>query len=359
MKKICFVDYDMAVTGGVEQVTASLANELCKKYEVYVYSINDTADIAYDLDKRIHYYKGLKGATRLRQMIIPVFGAFCRFVKKEEIDLVIMMGHYSALIVSACRFFTKAKFIFCDHGALMNQWHEKDITLIRLWNSIMAHKVITLTEQTKADYIRKFHLKKLKVQCIYNWIDPQLLKVNRPYEPESKSILTVGRFGKEKGYDLLLEVAKKVLPEHEDWQWHLYGVGETFEDTKKEIYRAGLDKQLILKGNVKGVYKLFNDYAFIVLTSYREGLPLVLLEASACGLPMVSFDVMTGPNEIITDGVNGRLIKPYDCDKMADCINELIDNKERRKELSEGTTICLEKFSYDRILKEWEELLDM
>lgn len=358
MKKVCFVDYDMAVTGGAEQVTASLANELCKKYEVYIYSINDTANIAYDLDERIHYYKELKGVTRLRQMITGIFMPFCKLIKKEKIDTVIMMGNYPALIVSACRFFTKAKYIYCDHGALMNQWHQKDITMIRLWNSIISHKVVTLTEQTKMDYINKFHLKDSKVQCIYNWIDPKLLQVNRPYELESKIILTVGRFGKEKGYDLLLEVAKKVLPEHKDWKWHLYGAGETFEDTKKEIHKAGLEKQLVLKGNVKEVYKLFNDYAFVVLTSYREGLPLVLLEASACGLPMVSFDVMTGPNEIITDGVNGYLIKPYDCDQMAKCINELIADKEIRKRLSQGTTICLEKFSYDKILKEWEAILE-
>lgn len=359
MKKICFVDYDMAVTGGAEQVTASLANEFCKKYEVYIYSINDTANIAYDLDKRIHYYKELKGVTRLRQMAVGVFKPFCKLIKKEKIDTVIMMGNYPALIVSACSFFTKAKYIYCDHGALMNQWHQKDITMIRFWNSIIANKVVTLTEQTKEDYIRKFHLKKSKVQCIYNWIDPKLLQINSLYNVESKKILTVGRFGKEKGYDLLLEVAKKVLPEHKDWQWHLYGTGETFGNTKKEISRAGLEKQLVLKGNVKDVYKLFKEYAFFVLTSYREGLPLVLLEASACGLPMVSFDVMTGPNEIVSDGVNGHLIKPYDCEQMAKCINELIDDQESRIKLSEGTNSCLEKFSYNRIMKEWEDLLDM
>ena len=113
MKKICFVDYDMAVTGGAEQVTASLANEFCKKYEVYIYSINDTADVAYDLDERIHYYKELKGITRLRHMMTGVLTPFCELIKKENIDTVIMMGNYPALIVSACRFFTLSIAILC------------------------------------------------------------------------------------------------------------------------------------------------------------------------------------------------------------------------------------------------------
>lgn len=357
MKKICFVDYDMSVTGGAEQVTASLANELCKEYEVYIYSINDGGEAAYQFDKRIHYYKELKGVTRLRQMITGVFKPFCNLVKTEGIDTVILMGNYPALIVSLCRFFTKARFIYCDHGALMNQWHQKDITLIRYWDALIAHKVITLTEQTRRDYIEKFRLKESKVQCIYNWISPEVLEASRTYDMSSKYILTVGRFGKEKGYDLLVKVAKQVLTKHPDWQWHLYGTGETFNEIKKEVEVSGLGEQLILKGNVKEAYKLYNDYSFLVLPSYREGLPLVLLEASACGLPMISFDIMTGPNEIIQNGVNGSLIPPYDCEKMATAINELIEDADKRRNMSEGTKVCMDKFSCEKILDDWRLLL--
>ena len=71
-----------------------------------------------------------------------------------------------------------------------------------------------------------------------------------------------------------------------------------FDEIHRKIAEYGLTAQLIQKGNVKDVYKLYNDYAFLVLPSYREGLPLVLLEAKASGLPMVSFDVTTGPKEI-------------------------------------------------------------
>ena len=357
MKKICFVDYDMAVTGGAEQVTASLANELCKEYEVYIYSINDAGKVAYQLDERIHYYKGLQNATRLRQMITGVFSPFCKLVKAEKIDTVIMMGNYPALIVSFCRFFTKAKFIFCDHGALMNQWHQKDIVAIRYWASIASHKVITLTEQTRKDYIEKFHLRPKKVKCIYNWIAPELLQLASSYEETSKCILTVGRFGKEKGYDLLVRVAKQVLPKHPDWQWHLYGIGETFDSIKEMVRENGLEEQVILKGNVPEVYKQYHKYAFLVLPSYREGLPLVLLEAAACKLPMVSFDIMTGPNEIIIDDENGMLIPPYDCEAMAEGIEKLIENGALRKRYSEGTQRYLDKFDYERILEDWKDIL--
>lgn len=93
----------------------------------------------------------------------------------------------------------------------MNQWKQKDITAIRFWNSLIAHRVVVLTEKTKKDYIKKFHVPTSKICCIYNWIEKDVLELKQPYNLESRKILSVGRFGKEKGYDMLVEVAKKIL----------------------------------------------------------------------------------------------------------------------------------------------------
>lgn len=357
MKKICFVNYDMSIIGGAEQVTATLANVLCKEYLVYVYSINDCGEIAYKLDEKVTYIKKLKNANRLREMMLGTFKPFCDLVKREKIDTVVMMGNYPALIVSLCRFFTKAKYIYCDHGALMNQWHQKSITLIRYWDALVSHKTITLTEKTREDYIDKFHISSDKVKCIYNWISPEILKVKKDYDIHSKKILSVGRFGKEKGHDLLVKVAKQVLPKHPDWEWHVYGTGEEFENISHKVQENNLCNQLILKGNVPEVYKKYSEYSILVLTSYREGLPLVLLEANALGIPMVSFNIITGPNEIIVDGDNGFLIEPYDCEKMAESINELIENEDMRLAQSQNTKKYNSKFSCETIFNEWRKIL--
>lgn len=359
MKTVCFVNFDMSVIGGAEKVTMSLANEFCNRYHVFIYSINGrNKEIPYTLDKRVKYYAELENKTRLREMIEGVFHNFNRFVKENNIDIVITMGNYPALIVSFTKFFNKAKYVFCDHGALMNQWHQKDITLIRFWDAVTSKRVVALTEQTKKDYIRKFHLSEKKVECIYNWIGQEVLECREEYDAESKYILTVGRFGKEKGYDMLLKVAKKVLPKNPEWTWHLYGVGETFDEIKEQALECGLEKQLIFKGNVKDAYRLYHKYAFLVLPSYREGMPLVLLEAKAIGLPMVSFDIMTGPNEIIRDGEDGFLIEPYDCDKMAEKMEVLMKNMNLRRKQSQETCVGLGKFSQEQIMDKWENLIE-
>ena len=345
MKKLCFVNYDMTVTGGVEQVTTTLANEFCKEYEVYIYAIfGKGGHVPYDLAPRITYRAELEEECRIRDRIKKTFRPFRDFVRQNQIDVVFLMENYPAMTVSPVRFFTKAKYVFCDHGALMNEWEKKDIRLFRFWDSMISHCTVTLTEQNRQDYIRKFHTNPKKIRSIYNWIKPEILAMRKEYNKDSRRIITVGRFSEEKGYD-------------PDWEWHLYGMGDMFDEIHRKIAEYGLTAQLIQKGNVKDVYKLYNDYAFLVLPSYREGLPLVLLEAKASGLPMVSFDVTTGPKEIIEEGMDGYLIPPYNLDKMANKIELLMESEERRIAFSEHTISGVKKFKKEEIYRQWKNLI--
>lgn len=268
------------------------------------------------------------------------------------------MENHPAITVSPVRFFTKAKYVFCDHGALMNEWEKKDITAFRFWDGLISHKIVTLTEQTRQDYIKRFKTNPKKIRSIYNWIPEEVLKARRPYDSTSKKIITVGRFSEEKGHDMLVEAAKLVLPKYPDWQWDLYGTGDTLDEIRKKIEEYGLGKQLILKGNVKDVYQVYGDYAFLVLPSYREGLPLVLLEAKALGLPMISFDITTGPNEIIKDGKDGYLIPPYDIQKMAERIEKFITDEAQRVSFSKNTEDGIEKFEKKQIYDQWVQLIE-
>ena len=93
--------------------------------------------------------------------------------------------------------------------------------------------------------------------------------------------------------------------------------------------------------------------------SRTEGLGLVLLEASACGLPLISYDCPSGPREIVTDGENGYLIPHVgDIDAMAEKICLLIENAELRKQMGEKAKLMVDKFSPLRIKEQWINLFD-
>ena len=289
MKNIAIVDYNLSVVGGAEHVAVNLANELSKYYGVHLISIHaGNGEPAFHLGEKVQYSAILEQDERLRESIKKFGKPFVKYVEKNNISTVIMIGDYAGIITIPTKRRTKAKYIFCEHGALMNQWSEKDITFMRLVCALFSNKIITLTKSSRDSYIEKFHIRDKKVDFIYNWIE-QI--GDKRYSKDTKKIMSVGRFSPEKQYDLLLEVAEKVLPKHQDWKWEIYGEGETFQTVQNLIKEKRLEKQVILKGNERNIQEKYPEYGIFVLTSYREGLPMVLLEAKANHLPMISFDV--------------------------------------------------------------------
>lgn len=356
-RKICIVDYNMAVRGGVEQVTANLSSELTKYYEVHLIGLCQTGALEYTIDQSVKYTAFLEKEYRLREMRKRCKSLLIDYFRKNNIDVVIIQGNYPGFIVSAVRGIVKTKLIFCDHGALMNQWKRKDIVSIRWISALSSHRVVTLTQQSREDYCRKFYLSPKRVKCIYNWIDTNQT-CSDVYAKDSHRIVSAGRFGKEKGFDLLVKAFFPVAQKHPDWHLDIYGDGEMMSVVKDLISQYRLKDNVHLMGMTANLKEYYPSYAMYVLPSYREGMPLVLLEAKANRLPIISFDIMTGPREIVRDGVDGILVPPYDTEKMGDSICELIEKPERRVSMSERSQENLKCFSKEMILEQWKELID-
>lgn len=356
MKRICFIDYDMSVTGGVEQVTASLANTLSKFCEVHVVSLVNKGELAYRFDPAVKHSTLLEQEERLSEMRKKLKTVLSNYLNANGIDVAFLQGNYPGFLGSVARFKTKTKLVFCDHGALMNQWDRKDIVVIRLISSFLCHKVITLTEQSRNDYRKRFLLSAKKVDCIYNWIDSDVPRSDS-YDAESKRIVSAGRFGKEKGFDLLVKAFAPVAKKHSDWVLDIFGDGEMMDTVKDLVDEYALNDNVNLLGMRRDLADRYRDYAMYVLPSYREGMPLVLLEAKANRLPIVSFDIMTGPKEIVRDQIDGILVEPYNLEKLGDSICRLIEDREERIRMSERSQENLNKFSKETITDKWLELI--
>ena len=172
-----------------------------------------------------------------------------------------------------------------------------------------------------------------------------------------KKIVSVGRLSYQKYFEKAIEVAKRILPKHPDWEWDIYGKGEEFETLNEMIINSGLSEQMHLRGQVNNLYERYRDYSIMVMTSRYEGFPMTLLEGSGNGLPLISFDVPTGPNEIIEDGVNGFLISAFDEEKMSEKIIMVMEDDVLRKKISlNSKELCL-RFREEEIVNQWRELL--
>lgn len=361
MKNICFFGGDFRI-GGANVVAVNLANELSKRYNVFLLATHDTDETAYGKDSiadNVTYHNfALKKEriVKMRQKTLPLMK---RFIKENDIDVVFAVGYYPGFYIAPIiRYGGKCKFVYCEHESPSSMLADKKATLMRKINAKTFDVTVALTKRTEDAFVKIFKAKPKKVTTIYNWIDESMIDTESRYDPDIKKILTVGRISEEKGFDMLADIARDVFSECPDWQWHIIGDGPDREKFEANIKEYGVDKNIVMHGSVAEASKYYTEYSIIALTSYREGLPLVLLEAKAKNIPCISFDVITGPSEIIRDGVNGYLIPMYDKKMFADKLVAMMKDNSIRDSFSRNAQLDIEKFKKHNILCRWIELTE-
>ena len=228
--------------------------------------------------------------------------------------------------------------------------------ITRKWAAKKADAIVVLTEEDRKNYEREVNVKGI-LRRIYNPIEIGNGE-DICYNMKSKIIISAGTLNYNKGFDMLIDVAKIVLKKHNDWRWVVCGEGEERKRLEEKIEKNNLTENLILKGNVSNIEEYYRKSAIFVLTSRTEGFGLVLTEAKKEGLPCVSFRCPAGPSEIILDDINGYLLDCFDIEQMAEKINQLIENQDIRKKFSDNSMVGTEKFNIDKISEQWMELIE-
>lgn len=278
-----------------------------------------------------------------------------KFIKENDIDILISCGalYYPISIISCIGI--KSKCICWEHSNLYTTNDHSFQGLCRYFGAMFCDYLVVLTKHDYEYYINKYKIRKI-IQ-IYNPMDSKLKDTQSIYNFNSKKIISVGRLSAPKNYFMLIDIASDILSRYKDWTWDIFGNGELMSELQNSIIEHGLKDRLSLKGQVDNIYDLYKNYAFMVMTSIREGFPMVLIEATANSLPLVSFDIKTGPNEIINNNVNGYLIKPFITNDMVNCIEKLILDRQLRIQMSEKSRVRSEQFDLEVITHKWRELL--
>lgn len=359
MKKIALVKWILDDSGGGERVAVSLANELTKKYEVHLIGITTKqSDLFFGINSQVKYSNFFDHRVRLSKNILKISKMLKKYFLDNEIEVAFGIGIFSNIFLSLSGIGISTKVVLCDHTNSITANRELSKKVQRYVGTKLADKIITLTQEDRKNYIRKYGISEDRIAYIYNWKENRLSNI--PYNDESTKIVTVGRFDYQKGYDYLIQVAKKVLAKMPDWTWEIYGSGKQDEVDKIRdlITENDLQDKLVIKGLEKNQDLIYGDKGIYVMTSRYEGLPLVLLEAQQYNLPIVSFRCPTGPSEIVEDGVNGYLIDCYDTDKMSEKLLELMKNDDLRQSFSDHAKDTMDKFDKNKILNQWIELIE-
>lgn len=189
----------------------------------------------------------------------------------------------------------------------------------------------------------------------------------RTFSPDRQAVLTrkrvlaIGRYDYQKGFDRLLDIWNRVLwlggSKARGWQLDIVGDGPLRQQLQQQIQRLGLTDSVHLLPPTSDIQTLYLQSSVFVLTSRYEGLPMVLLEAQACGLPIVAFACQCGPRDIITDGSDGFLIAEKKKLLFAQQLSALMQDPDLRQRMGEAARQSSKRFSEDCIMQQWESLL--
>ena len=175
---------------------------------------------------------------------------------------------------------------------------------------------------------------------------------------ENKQVIFVGRLNEQKGLEYLVDIWAKVNRKHPDWVLHMYGDGEQKQLLSQMIKEAGLERVIISYPPTPMIKDKYLESSIFLLTSRFEGFGMVIIEAMACGLPVVSFDCPWGPAEIIRNGEDGFLVEYLNTDETAQRVCQLIENPELRKTMGMQARVNVQRYNRDVVMKQWTDLFE-
>jgi len=278
----------------------------------------------------------------------------------------IVHGHmiHANLLARIARIFYRIPVLICtahniDEGG---RWREIAYRL----TDFLADLTTNVSQAAVERYIRIGAVPKGKIRYVPNGVDTAKFK---PDEVVVKRLrkelginncfvwLAVGRFEEAKDYPNMLQAFKMVVDKKEDTLLLLAGQGSLLEETRKLANELELEDKVRFLGVRRDVPDLMNAADAYVMSSAWEGMPMVLLEAEACGLPVVATDV-GGNSEVILNNKSGYIVPPGDSEALAAAMVKMMSlpEAERRAMGRAGRAHIEANYSLERVVDQWEAL---
>jgi GalNAc-alpha-(1->4)-GalNAc-alpha-(1->3)-diNAcBac-PP-undecaprenol alpha-1,4-N-acetyl-D-galactosaminyltransferase len=358
--KVTLVIYAMG-SGGAERVMSILANYwAAHNWEVTLLTLVSQAESPfYHLDSRIKINQlGISGNSS--NVLEAITNSWRRIqalraaIIASQADVVIsFMDTGNVLTILACRN-SNIPVIVSEH------MYPATTTANKIWQLLMklTYKnadLVTVLTQNAVPFFPP--TKGYRTIVMPNPVLTPSKNIIQNKLFQNPSLIAIGRLNPAKGFDILMQAFYQIHKKYPDWHLTILGEGENRSELEELRSQLQLNEVIHMPGQVHNVNDRLRQADIFVMSSRFEGFPMALCEAMACGLPVISTDCLSGPREIIENGVNGILVETEDVNALATGLEQLISNPQKRDQLSQAAPGILEKFGLEKVMKLWEDAI--
>lgn len=374
--KITFLLESAYGMGGTIRATLTLANELAARHEVEIitlhrrrndpfFPIDDRITVRTLMDHRRGARPGRLDAllSRHNSRLVPraeriwpdvtLRGDHRLWRALRSLDTDVLITTRPAFNLMAARFAPRDVVVVGQEHLHLDAHRPELKAHMRRWYPRLDALVI-LTEADRRGYADFLPASPTRVRVIPNAL-PAGVKPRSGLD--APVIAAAGRMTKVKHYERLITAFAKVVATHPGWVLRLYGTGPELDTLRAAAAHHDLGEKVAFMGRTRDIYAAFSEASIVALSSSFEGFGMTIIEAFACGVPVVSFDCPQGPAEIITHGRDGLLAPPADTDALADAIGRLIDDSAERRAMGTAAHQTAARYDVATIAWQWENLL--
>ena len=355
-KTICLVIPSLQA-GGMERVMSELAGYFATKKDVEIHLLlyGIQREIFYALPPDIKIHKPgftFKNSLRLYYTIKTIF--FLRkSIKKIKPDTILSFGEYWNNFVLLALLGTKYPVYVSDRSQpdkSLGKFHD----LLRKWLYTKSAGVILQSKKARSIYQK--NIRRINIKVIGNPIREILNSLNTERQNQ---VLMIGRLIKSKHQDNLIKIFASI--NKKGWKLVLVGYDHLkqkhMDSLKKLATDLGVQDSLVFAGKQSDVEKYYLSSKIFAFTSSSEGFPNVIGEAMAAGLPVIAYDCVAGPSEMIIDNKNGFLIPLFDDVQFESKLELLMDHPELREKFGRNGKEYINKFNIQHIGEQFYQFI--
>lgn len=352
--RICFLTGTLNAMAGAERMTATIASALAKRgYDVSVLCLWDRRS-CFPLHDTVTHESLFDERPSFKRAYLSTIAGIRRHVRRQQIDTLILVDTMLTLFTIPALAGLGVRQVAWEHCHFDEDLGRKSRRHARRLAALACAHVVVLTERDRARWTEAL-APRHAVICI-----PNPLPFPMPDEPSprmDKTVLAVGRLTRAKGFDSLIRAWDKVAKKAPDWNLMIVGEGEeriALEELRRQL---SLVDRIALPGVYDDVTQAYRQASVFCLSSAYEGFGLVLIEAMAFGLPIVSTNCETGPKDLLQHGRNAIVVPVDSPTRLAEGILTLIEEHGTADRLAAAGRSDAARYMAPRIVDQWEALL--